>query len=70
NIFDVCADDHCQRYQGFPRASNPIVQEVIHETKREILVNGEKICDARFSKCCGGVTDQYEHCWEPIPHSS
>lgn len=69
NIFDVCADDHCQRYQGITRASNPIVQEVIHETKGEILVNGETICDARFSKCCGGVTEQFEHCWEPIPHS-
>ena len=67
--FDVCADDHCQRYQGITRASNPIVQEVIHETKGEILVNGETICDARFSKCCGGVTEQFEHCWEPIPHS-
>lgn len=69
NIFDVCADDHCQRYQGITRASNPIVQEVIHETRGEILVNGETICDARFSKCCGGVTEQFEHCWEPIPHS-
>lgn len=69
NIFDVCADDHCQRYQGITRASNPIVQEVIHETKGEILVNGETICNARFSKCCGGVTEQFEHCWEPIPHS-
>lgn len=67
NIFDVCADDHCQRYQGITRASNPIVQEVIHETRGEILVNGETICDARFSKCCGGVTEQFEHCWEPIP---
>ena len=68
-LFDVCADDHCQRYQGITRASNPIVQEVIHETRGEILVNGETICDARFSKCCGGVTEQFEHCWEPIPHS-
>ena len=67
--FDVCADDHCQRYQGITRASNPIVQEVIHETRGEILVNGETICDARFSKCCGGVTEQFEHCWEPVPHS-
>ena len=42
---------------------------MIHETRGEILVNGETICDARFSKCCGGVTEQFEHCWEPIPHS-
>lgn len=68
-MFDVCADDHCQRYQGITRASTPIVREVIHETRGEILTDGESICDARFSKCCGGVTEQFEHCWEPVPHS-
>lgn len=68
-IFDVCADDHCQRYQGVTRASNPIVREVIKETRGEVLMDGEDICDARFSKCCGGVTEKFEHCWEPIPHS-
>ena len=67
--FDVCADDHCQRYQGITRASLPIVEEVVRETRGEILTDGESICDARFSKCCGGVTEQFEHCWEPIPHS-
>lgn len=67
--FDVCADDHCQRYQGITRASLPIVEEVVRETHGEILTDGESICDARFSKCCGGVTEQFEHCWEPIPHS-
>ncbi|RHR54747.1 SpoIID/LytB domain-containing protein [Parabacteroides sp. AF17-28] len=69
DIFDVCADDHCQRYQGITRASTPIVQKVVHETRGEILTDGEMICDARFSKCCGGVTEQFEHCWEPVPHS-
>lgn len=68
-IFDVCADDHCQRYQGITRASNPVVQKVINETRGEILTDGEKLCDTRFSKCCGGITEQFEHCWEPIPHS-
>ena len=68
-MFDVCADDHCQRYQGITRASTPIVEEVIHETRGEILTDGESICDTRFSKCCGGVTEQFEHCWEPVPHS-
>ena len=68
-IFDVCADDHCQRYQGITRASNPVVQKVINETRGEILTDGEKICDTRFSKCCGGITEQFEHCWEPVPHS-
>lgn len=67
--FDVCADDHCQRYQGITRASTAIVQEAVHETRGEILTDGESICDARFSKCCGGVTEQFEHCWEPVPHS-
>lgn len=67
--FDVCADDHCQRYQGITRVSLPIVEEVVRETRGEVLTDGESICDARFSKCCGGVTEQFEHCWEPIPHS-
>ena len=69
DLFDVCADDHCQRYQGITRASNPVVQKVVHETRGEILTDGETICDTRFSKCCGGVTEQFEHCWEPVPHS-
>lgn len=68
-MFDVCADDHCQRYQGITRASAPIIREVIDETRGEILTDGRSICDARFSKCCGGVTEQFEHCWEPVPHS-
>ena len=69
NIFDVCADDHCQRYQGITRASNPIVREVIKETRGEVLMDNDTICDARFSKCCGGVTEKFENCWEPVPHS-
>ncbi len=69
DLFDVCADDHCQRYQGITRASNPIVGEVIKETCGEILMDNDTICDARFSKCCGGVTEKFENCWEPVPHS-
>ncbi|MCC8096437.1 MAG: SpoIID/LytB domain-containing protein [Tannerellaceae bacterium] len=68
-LFDVCADDHCQRYQGITRASTDIVKEVITETRGEILVSEENICDARFSKCCGGVTEKFEYCWEPVPHT-
>ena len=68
-LFDVCADDHCQRYQGITRASNPIVREVIKETRGEVLMDNDTICDARFSKCCGGVTEKFENCWEPVPHS-
>ncbi|WP_455629425.1 SpoIID/LytB domain-containing protein [Parabacteroides sp.] len=69
DLFDVCADDHCQRYQGITRASNPIVKEVIQETRGEVLMDNDTICDARFSKCCGGVTEKFENCWEPVPHS-
>ena len=65
DLFDVCADDHCQRYQGITRASNPIVREVIKETRGEVLMDNDTICDARFSKSCGGVFEQFENCWEP-----
>lgn len=67
-LFDVCADDHCQRYQGITRASSPAVCEAVQETSGEVLTDGTTICDARFSKCCGGVTEKFEHCWEPVPH--
>ena len=63
-IFDVCADDHCQRYQGITRASNKAVQEAVEATRGEILMYGDEICDARFSKCCGGATEEFEYCWE------
>ncbi|TAJ13731.1 SpoIID/LytB domain-containing protein [Marinilabiliaceae bacterium JC017] len=66
--FDVCADDHCQRYQGITRSSTPLVEEAVKETWGEILANGEAICDARFSKCCGGVTEVFENVWEPVNH--
>ncbi|EJW94793.1 SpoIID/LytB domain protein, partial [gut metagenome] len=67
-IFDVCADDHCQRYQGITRASNPTVIEAIKETRGELLTSEGNICDARFSKCCGGATELFENCWEPVHH--
>ena len=65
-IFDVCADDHCQRYQGITRQTLPQVKEAVRQTKGEILVSGNEICDARFSKCCGGKTEEYRYCWENI----
>lgn len=67
-LFDVCADDHCQRYQGITRATNPVVKEAIQETRGEVLLYEGAICDARFSKCCGGVTERFENCWEPVEH--
>ena len=66
--FHVCADDHCQRYQGITRAYNPQVEQAVRETAGQVLVYGGNICDARFSKCCGGVTETFESCWEPVPH--
>ena len=66
-IFDVCADDHCQRYQGVTRADNVHVEQAVRATRGEILTYGGKICDARFSKCCGGVTEEFQYCWEDSP---
>ncbi|MDP4205410.1 MAG: SpoIID/LytB domain-containing protein [Bacteroidota bacterium] len=66
--FDVCADDHCQRYQGITRAGTPIVEEAIDATRGLVLTYEDEICDARFSKSCGGVTEVFENVWEPIPH--
>jgi peptidoglycan hydrolase-like amidase len=63
-IFDVCADDHCQRYQGITRASNQSVVEAVKETRGQVLMHKHAICDARFSKCCGGVTEEFNYCWE------
>ncbi len=63
-LFDVCADDHCQRYQGLLRATNEKIKEVIDQTWGEVLKYGNEICDARFSKCCGGVTEVFSTCWE------
>lgn len=67
-FFDVCADDHCQRYQGITRISSAVVKEVIHNTRGEVLMHNDTLCDARFSKCCGGVTEEFQYCWEPVPH--
>nr|WP_314662516.1 DUF4922 domain-containing protein [uncultured Prevotella sp.] len=63
-LFDVCADDHCQRYQGITKATSPHVEEAIKATRGQLLMNGKVICDARFSKCCGGVSEEYEYCWD------
>lgn len=66
--FDVCADDHCQRYQGITRQTTDTVQEVIDMTRGEVLEYDDKICDARFSKCCGGMMETFENVWEPVVH--
>jgi len=68
DLFHVCADDHCQRYQGTTRSHNPEVVKAVTETAGEILAFEGRICDARFSKCCGGVVEEFQHCWEPVHH--
>lgn len=67
-LFDVCADDHCQRYQGVTKAFTTAVKNAINETYGLVLFYNEKICDTRFSKACGGITESFENVWEPIKH--
>ncbi len=66
--FDICADDHCQRYQGITRASTERVKEAIAATRGEVLTYNGEICDARFSKCCGGITEEFQYCWDYIKY--
>lgn len=66
NRFDVCADDHCQRYQGITRASTEMVKQAIDATRGQVLMSEGKICDARFSKCCGGAFEEFQYCWEDV----
>lgn len=63
-LFDICADDHCQRYQGITRASTAIVRAAIELTRGELLMYDREICDARYSKSCGGVFEEFHNCWE------
>lgn len=66
-LFDVCADDHCQRYQGVTRQTTPAVAAGVEATRGMVLTHAGEICDARFSKCCGGVTEEFQTCWEDAP---
>ena len=66
--YDVCADDHCQRYQGITRASTQAVEDAVMKTFGEILSFEGEICDARYSKCCGGISELFENVWEPAKH--
>jgi stage II sporulation protein D len=65
--FDVCADDHCQRYQGITKILSVKAIDAVDATFGKVLVSGEEICDARFSKCCGGISESFENVWEPEP---
>lgn len=66
--FDVCADDHCQRYQGITNVTSRAVEEAIAHTRGQVLSFGSQVCDARYSKCCGGISERFENVWEPIAH--
>ncbi len=68
DLFDVCADDHCQRYQGLTEAAFAAAKDAVDATWGQVLAYGGKICDARFSKCCGGVTEKFSSCWEDVDY--
>ena len=65
--FDVCADDHCQRYQGITRIKSQTALAAVEATRGKVLMYGNEICDARFSKCCGGMMEEFQNCWEDSP---
>lgn len=67
-IYDVCADDHCQRYQGITKVYTDAARKAIDETRGLVLMYNRAICDARYSKCCGGITEAFENTWEPVQH--
>lgn len=66
--FDVCADDHCQRYQGMTRASTDHVRRAVDATRGQVLTFNGELCDTRFSKCCGGAFEEFRNCWEDVDH--
>ena len=65
-LYDVCADDHCQRYQGITKATSQQVKQAVDATRGIVLYHQGQICDARFSKCCGGVSEEFGTCWEDV----
>ncbi len=68
-LYDVCADDHCQRYQGITKIISGQAAMAVEATTGEVLTAGDDICDTRFSKCCGGISENFENVWEPEPKS-
>lgn len=69
-LFDVCADDHCQRYQGVTKVTTAVARKAVEETAGIVLLSDNKILDARFSKSCGGFSESFENVWEPVIHKS
>ncbi len=68
-LFDVCADDHCQRFQGVTKVTTDTAFRAIKDTRGIVLINGDEICDTRYSKSCGGMSEAYENVWEPVKFS-
>ncbi|MDR0891179.1 MAG: SpoIID/LytB domain-containing protein [Mediterranea sp.] len=66
--FTLCADDHCQRYQGIGRTTSPQAVEAVAATRGEVLTYGGEICDTRYSKCCGGAMEEFGSCWDGAAH--
>ena len=64
DLFDVCADDHCQRYQGVRKIVSPQAEEAVRETRGRVITYHDEICDARYSKACGGLTEDFDTAWE------
>ena len=69
-LFDVCADDHCQRYQGITKMTSESARKAVEQTTGVVLLENDKILDARFSKSCGGISESFENVWEPVKHLS
>jgi SpoIID/LytB domain protein len=67
-LFDVCADDHCQRFQGITKVTTQTAKSAIDDTRGIVLILDEKICDTRYSKSCGGISESYENAWEPVKY--
>lgn len=65
-LFDVCADDHCQRFQGVTKVTTETAYKAIKDTRGIVLISGDEICDTRYSKSCGGISESYENVWEPV----
>jgi SpoIID/LytB domain protein len=67
-LYDVCNDDHCQRYHGITKVISGVASQAIEFTRGIVLKYENEICDARYSKCCGGISESYENVWEPVKH--
>jgi len=63
-LFDICADDHCQRYQGITKVVSGHAEEAVRGTRGIVITHQDEICDARYSKACGGITEDFDTAWD------